>query len=318
MLRNRALMSMAYAVVDVETTGISEPAIVEIAVTVYRPSAEKKLTLAFDTLVNPGFPIPPQATEVHGVGDDDVSDAPTIDQLVPVLHGLLAQRVVVAHNASFDIPVIEAVLARGGVVPWELPHICTMHLPPLIGRGEAGWSLLEACSRFQVPPPRESHSAAHDSYAAARLLQTMVEDDGLLDFGDLPRIAQRLGRIPRFVDSFGRPTLPHPRLPISPRSAPHKSRSVVRHPRCSPTREQAYCSAVLEVVLDLDVDEAELGRVRALQRELDADDVRRIHDDVWRCAWRRYTEDGVLTERELEWDSALRRCLKVLAPSRWG
>ena len=95
-----------YVVFDLETTGIScsVDQIVEI-------SGVKviggKVTDQFSTLVNPGRPIPWQASQVNGITDDMVADAPYIDDVLGQFLKFAGTLVLVGHNIkSFDLKFI--------------------------------------------------------------------------------------------------------------------------------------------------------------------------------------------------------------------
>ncbi len=95
-----------YVVFDLETTGIScsNDQIVEI-------SGVKviggKVTDQFSTLVNPGRPIPWQASQVNGITDDMVADAPYIDDVLGDFLKFTGRLVLVGHNIkSFDLKFI--------------------------------------------------------------------------------------------------------------------------------------------------------------------------------------------------------------------
>ncbi|MFD4535655.1 3'-5' exonuclease [Kitasatospora sp. NPDC058397] len=91
------LADPATAIMDTETTGLHyEARIVEIAA--YTAAGEKLL----DTLLDPGEPIPPDATEIHGITDADVAGFPTFGEVLPELTRVLAGRRIVIYNRSFD------------------------------------------------------------------------------------------------------------------------------------------------------------------------------------------------------------------------
>ena len=90
-----------FVVFDLETTGIGAASneIIEIgAVKV----ANNVITDRFSTFVNPGRPIPYNIQELTSITDQMVSDAPSIDTVLPEFLDFCGNAVLVAHNASFD------------------------------------------------------------------------------------------------------------------------------------------------------------------------------------------------------------------------
>jgi len=90
-----------FVVVDCETTGLDpeQDTLVEVAALRFRGGA---LLNSFETLVNPGRPIPPTASAIHLITDADVAHAPDVEDAQYELSEFVGHAVVVAHNASFD------------------------------------------------------------------------------------------------------------------------------------------------------------------------------------------------------------------------
>src|SRR5487761_2529671 len=91
---------MPLAGFDLETTGVDTDTArpVSMAIVVYDPDGEvyDKAT----SLINPGIPIPPEATEIHGITDAMVVDAmPVSDALVHILENI-------DRCAKYDIPLV--------------------------------------------------------------------------------------------------------------------------------------------------------------------------------------------------------------------
>jgi len=117
-----------FAVVDVETTGLSARTgdrICEIAVVVTRGG---EVIDRLQTLVNPGRPISRGALLVNGITDNMVRDAPTFGSVAPALLQALDGAVLVAHNASFDLSFLSAELRAAGFNPPTNPVIDTLAL----------------------------------------------------------------------------------------------------------------------------------------------------------------------------------------------
>jgi DNA polymerase-3 subunit epsilon len=115
----QALRSTRFAFVDVETTGIdpSSSAVVEVAVQVVEAG---RVVATFESLVDPGCPIPRFVTAIHGIDDRMVRGRPRLRHLVPRLVDLTAGAVLVAHNAAFDRRFLPFLAHRPSVCSYRL------------------------------------------------------------------------------------------------------------------------------------------------------------------------------------------------------
>ena len=109
----RHLSTTTFVVVDLETTGGSPGlnAITEIGAQKVRGG---EVIGEFQTLVNPGVPLPPYITVLTGITESMLIPAPTIDQVLPQFLEFLGSEsdtVLVAHNAPFDIGFLKAATA---------------------------------------------------------------------------------------------------------------------------------------------------------------------------------------------------------------
>jgi DNA polymerase III epsilon subunit family exonuclease len=111
------LQDLTYAVVDVETTGLSArlgDRICEVAVVVVQRG---QIVDRLQSLVNPQRPISRGASLVSGITDYMVRGAPTFSGIAPTLLQALDGAVLVAHNASFDMSFLSAELRTAGYEP---------------------------------------------------------------------------------------------------------------------------------------------------------------------------------------------------------
>ncbi|HNL82848.1 MAG TPA: 3'-5' exonuclease, partial [Chitinophagaceae bacterium] len=93
------------AFIDLETTGINISAdrIVEIAIVKIAPDGTKQVKRK---LINPLVPIPAGATEVHGITDEMVKDAPTFKQVANEVKQFLDGCDIGGYNSNrFDMPL---------------------------------------------------------------------------------------------------------------------------------------------------------------------------------------------------------------------
>jgi DNA polymerase-3 subunit epsilon len=163
----------AFAVVDVETTGMrpgDDDRITEIAVVVVQGSRRE---LVFDSLVNPGRPIPGRITELTGISDAMVREAPTFRDIADQLLGALAGRVFVAHNARFDWGFVGAEVRRARELVLDGPRLCTVRLARRLYRGEPSYGLDALAHRFALEFPAR-HRAAGDAIVTGMLLERLV------------------------------------------------------------------------------------------------------------------------------------------------
>ncbi|MDX8034098.1 exonuclease domain-containing protein [Lentzea sp. BCCO 10_0856] len=183
-------MGNGYAVVDVETTGLSpgqHHRVIEVAV-VHVDSSGRR-TDEWCTLVNPRRDL--GAQHVHGIRAADVRRAPDFAGIAGELAARLSGRVIVAHNLSFDLRFLHAEFAPLGH-EFAATGLCTMDLA---GRflGASSRSLAACCSAAGVPMGT-AHSALHDARASAGLLSRCLDR-----VGDVPPVRLDVPRTSAFA-----------------------------------------------------------------------------------------------------------------------
>jgi DNA polymerase-3 subunit epsilon len=176
-----------FAVVDVETTGggwgkgdrITEIAIVHVD--------GGSVGAVFDTLVNPGRPIPPWVQGLTGITDAMVAEAPPFEGVADQVLDVLGGRVFVAHNAGFDWGFVQAaLLAATGEVP-VLERLCTVRLGRLLVPRLRSHGLDSMTGHYKIRVEGR-HRALGDALATAQLLIRLfgeAEARGISDLGAL-------------------------------------------------------------------------------------------------------------------------------------
>lgn len=106
---------------DFETTGLDvrRDRIVQIGAVALK-GAEILETPRIDQTIDPGMPIPPAVTKIHGISDAAVAGKPGLAEFFETLSGVLAGRVVVGHHIAFDLAVLRHEAARLNL-PWRDP-----------------------------------------------------------------------------------------------------------------------------------------------------------------------------------------------------
>jgi DNA polymerase III subunit epsilon len=103
------------AVIDLETTGInlSSDRIIEIAIVKIMPDGKKN---AKRKLINPEMPIPPASSEIHGISNEMVKEAPTFKQVANELKQFIENCDLAGYNSNrFDIPMLAEEFLRIGM-----------------------------------------------------------------------------------------------------------------------------------------------------------------------------------------------------------
>ncbi|WP_342319143.1 exonuclease domain-containing protein [Corynebacterium mayonis] len=193
--------SRGYAVVDLETTGFGHTdRIIEIGVVLLNMDLE--VEGVWDTLIQPNRDIP--NSHVHKVTASQLVHAPVFADVAPYLAGLLAGRVLVAHNATFENRFLTREFESAGVETnlRDIEWLDTMRLSQhYLGTSK----LADSVAAARVENPR-AHSALSDARATADLLRVLARSRGaalprLKSFAARPVQAETPGAISRHRDT---------------------------------------------------------------------------------------------------------------------
>jgi DNA polymerase-3 subunit epsilon len=133
-------------------------------------------------------------TYIHGLGPDDTRDAPRFAELWPALRHMLVGRLVVAHNAAFDVRVIQREVAAADLPCDEFDYLCTMVLARRALMGIGSYSLPFVCEHLDVTHDRH-HDALADARACAAIAQALTVRIGTRTLTDTARALDvRVGR----------------------------------------------------------------------------------------------------------------------------
>lgn len=166
---------MKYAVVDIETTG-GTPAgsrITEICVVV---TDGYKVYHRFETLLNPGSPIPRGITALTGITNEMVAHAPVFADIAGELHHILHDKIFVAHNVNFDYGFIHREFEQLGV-PFSPQKACSARAARKAFPGKRSYSLGSICQALGIEIFNR-HRAGGDADATAILIQRIIESGG--------------------------------------------------------------------------------------------------------------------------------------------
>lgn len=170
---------MKALIFDLETTGLlnpdwsaTQPRIIEIGA-VLLDTATYKESVSHSFLVNPGIPIEPIITKITGITQDQLSTAPSLIEVLPMLKRTFAKaQLLVSHNLPFDKGVLSRELKRLmlDIWPWPAQEMCTVQAyAHEYGRNP---KLTELYERKIGRPLAQTHRALDDVRALIEILRT--------------------------------------------------------------------------------------------------------------------------------------------------
>jgi DNA polymerase-3 subunit epsilon len=180
LVADAAWVELPIALIDVETTGTDAAAdrVVEVGIAIARGG---EVVERRNWLVNPGRPIPKEASDVHKITDDDVKDAPSFAEIAEEIAAMLSGCVPAAYNAAFDRAFLGAEVARSGTgasapafrrnVDWVDPLVWARELQ----QGERSRALGEVAARLGISL-ENAHRASDDADAALRVMLALGRD----------------------------------------------------------------------------------------------------------------------------------------------
>src|SRR6476659_5882141 len=166
------LARAVWTVVDLETTGVGASArIVEIGA-VRLEGGEQTGTLS--RLVDPGLPMPPRITQITGIRDRDLAGAGPLRPALAEFLRLARGSVLVAHNAAFDVGMLDRALMRLDGTRIGMRVLDTVGLARRLLAGRiARFDLASVSDRFDVTV-RPCHRALPDALATAEVLLGLI------------------------------------------------------------------------------------------------------------------------------------------------
>jgi DNA polymerase-3 subunit epsilon len=177
-------------IMDLETTGLDavrDRIVAFGAVTAHGTRLYRSRLL--DDLVDPGVPIPPTSTAVHGISDEMVAGARAFPEVYADFQRLAANRVIVGHGIPFDLTVLRSECERHGR-PWEdLVFIDTLRLASLLNPTLRRFDLESLSELYQIDL-HGRHTALGDALVTAELFFRMIprlQQQGFRTLGELLR-----------------------------------------------------------------------------------------------------------------------------------
>lgn len=186
-----------YAIVDIETTGgvARYERITEIAIVVHDG---EKIVETFSTLINPERSIPWHITQITGITDDMVADAPRFFEVAKQVVQLTEGKVFVAHNVSFDYGFIREEFQRLGF-DFQRRQLCTVRLSRKVFPGLPSYSLSNLKKHFNIASER-AHRALDDTLATTELFEKILaQQEGRQNIRSLVNLGVKESKLPAAI-----------------------------------------------------------------------------------------------------------------------
>lgn len=189
-------LSSTLLALDTETTGIDPETDRLITVAIGRSAGPGDWSLIENSLVNPGVPIPAEATKVHGITDDQAADGAdpveVLESVLEVLTQAAERRVpIVGHNLAYDLTLLDREMRRHGLdgLPDGLLCLDTMVIFRRFDYTTGGRSLSALAEKYGIGFP--AHNAERDALASLRLLHIIARDNDLLPLAPIDALQTR-------------------------------------------------------------------------------------------------------------------------------
>ncbi len=184
-----------YCIVDVETTGLSprHNGIIEIGLV---KVSNLKITDTYHSFVNPGKDIPNFITQLTGITNDDVYNAPFFEDIAEDIIEFVGDKILTAHNLPFDNSFLRKEFNYCGKEPLNNTNLCTLKLSRRLYPMLRSKSLGSVCNHLKLKNSGE-HRALGDAEVTAKLLIKIIKElkskhninnvDELLGFQTIPQ-----------------------------------------------------------------------------------------------------------------------------------
>lgn len=169
-----------YFILDTETTGLNGE-VIQIAI------IDHEKTVHFDSLIKPKYPIPVEATAIHGISNETVENAPVWGDVSGEILSLLQDQLVIVYNAVFDRKMM-----HHSAEYWELPRIdwkqeaffyCAMEsYAEFFGawndwKGSYTWQKLQNAASSVGYRPERAHTALSDCLSTWHVVEMLLMQD---------------------------------------------------------------------------------------------------------------------------------------------
>jgi len=289
-----------YCVIDVETTGTgNNDRIIELALIGLDQSGEKQWEWC--SLINPKRNTGPGfVVRIHQIFPRDVEGVPTFSDFSGYISELLSGRILIAHNASFDLRMLSLEFSKLGVHMQNIEHICTLNWARSMGIQPA--KLVNCCDVLGV-----KMEGMHHALADARATHLVAKKMGIFTENYINEINQVNIWPP--LDIIEKTAITRPVHPIRQSDKKKDQRKTITNNAAADievysieddTAESKYLHAVEWVLEDRDISPEQKLALEELQKELGLHDdhVKNINMTFLQGLTGSMLDDGIISDHE--------------------
>jgi DNA polymerase-3 subunit epsilon len=156
---------MNFVAIDFETANSSRSSVCSLAAVTVENG--KIIRSAYSLIRPPVMLFDQRNIQVHGINPADVVNKPTFDQLWERICPHLENKIVIAHNAAFDISVLRSILKEYSLPIPKMQYACTVQIAKKAWPGEENYKLNTLAEKFKIE--FDHHNALHDARTCAKV-----------------------------------------------------------------------------------------------------------------------------------------------------
>lgn len=191
--RGETLDKLEYVILDIETTGL-EPTQHEITEIGALKIKGHEVQSMFSSLIRPASPISSEITNITGIDDAMVKNAPSVKEVLPKFIDFVADSILIAHNAEFDLAFIKQNLKQISDKELNNSVICTVKLARYLLPNLKNHKLLTVAAHLGIPVENR-HRAMGDAEATYQIwikFIPLLKDKGTNSKHELDDLVSRL------------------------------------------------------------------------------------------------------------------------------